>query len=80
MPSEQPPDPIADLAEERARLWADALRSRALVHERARLQALLDMRRSSISWRLTAPLRRAGAALRPGRQPTDRDRSNASRA
>ena len=87
MPPEQPAEPrpndpgrLADLAEERARLWADAHRARALAHERARLQALLDTRRRSISWRITAPLRRAAAALRPQRQPIDRDRSNASRA
>jgi hypothetical protein len=71
---------VADLAEERARLWADAHRARALAHERARLQALLDMRRSSVSWRVTAPLRRAAAAVRYRRGPTDRDTSNASRA
>ena len=87
MPPEDPPEPrpsdpgsLADLAEERARLWADAHRARALAHERARLEALLATRRRSISWRITAPLRRAAAVVRPARQPTDRDRSNASRA
>ena len=87
MTPERPAEPsladvgsVADLAEERARLWADAHRARALAHERVRLQALLDMRQSSVSWRVTAPLRRAAAAVRHRRGPTDRDTSNASRA
>jgi hypothetical protein len=75
----------ADLARERADLWMDAHRARALAHERARLEALLETRRRSISWRMTAPLRRAGAALvrmRFGQRPspTERDTSNARRA
>jgi hypothetical protein len=88
-PEERTDDAVAasaaDLARERADLWMEAHRARALAHERARLQALLDSRRRSLSWRMTAPLRRAHAALgriRSGQResPTDRETSNARRA
>jgi hypothetical protein len=77
---------IAAIAEERNELWAEAHRAKLLEHEAARLRALLVAREASLSWRMTAPLRRATARLRPRRPgqgrptPTPSDTSSARRA
>jgi hypothetical protein len=77
---------LAGIAEERNELWADAHRAKVLEHEAARLRALLAAREASLSWRMTAPLRRVTARLRPRgrrqgrRTPTPNDTSSARRA
>ena len=73
---------LAALARERNELWTEALRAKALAREAARLESLVQVRRRSISWRITAPLRRARRtpAARHDDAPTERDTSNASRA
>jgi len=55
------------LLRERNDAWAAAQRAKALEAEVAHLRQLLAQRELSVSWRLTAPLRRIGRALRPKR-------------
>jgi hypothetical protein len=73
---------LAALAEERNELWVQAHRVKVLEREAAELRRLLAAREASLSWRLSAPLRR----LRPvrarheGPTPTPSDTSSASRS
>jgi hypothetical protein len=74
---------LATLLRERNDAWAAAQRAQALECEVAHLREVLTHHETSVSWRLTAPIRRIGRALRvraPGQDPTPTDRSNASRA
>ena len=74
---------LQTLLRERNDAWGDAQRAKALECEVAQLREVLAHHEQSVSWRLTAPLRRAGRALRPKRgaqPPTPTDTSNASRA
>ena len=57
------------LLRERNDAWAAAQRAKALEAEVAQLRQLLTHRELSVSWRLTAPLRRVGRKLRPKRSP-----------
>ena len=80
----QDESPLARLVAERNAAWEQAHRAKALQRDAAELEALLRTRKASLSWRLTAPLRRAIPALgpRPRGQdpaPTPSDRSNANR-
>src|SRR5215213_6816518 len=87
-PSAAPADgesPLARLVAERNAAWVDAHRAKALQRDAAELEALLQTRKASLSWRLTAPLRRALPALGPRRRdqdgtPTPSDTSSANRA
>ena len=83
-PSATPDDgesPLARLVAERNAAWVDAHRAKALERDAAELTALLQTRKTSLSWRLTARLRRALPALGPQeRTPTPSDRSSANRA
>jgi len=83
-PSAAPDDgesPLARLVAERNVAWVQAHRAKALERDAAELAALLQTRKASLSWRLTAPLRRALPALGPQeRTPTPSDRSSANRA
>jgi hypothetical protein len=91
--AEQPSsiDPTADtslaaLLHQRNDAWAAAQRTNALECEVARLREVLTHHEMSVSWRVTAPLRRVGRALRPrraaqpGSSPTPTDTSKARRA
>jgi hypothetical protein len=71
------PDPLAAIAEERNELWARAHRAHVLEREAAALRAALAAREASLSWRMTAPLRRLGHR---GSAPTPSDTSSASRS
>jgi hypothetical protein len=87
-PSSAPGDgesAVARLVAERNAAWVQAHRAKALERDAAELEALLQTRKASLSWRLTAPLRRALPALgpRPRGQdgtPTPSDTSSANRA
>jgi hypothetical protein len=72
---------LATLAEERNELWVQAHRVKALERDAAELRGLLAAREASLSWRLTAPLRRlrANGARHPGPTPTPNETSSASR-
>lgn len=66
---------LAESLEERNRLWAELQRLKALQHENEYLQGLLSGLESSLSWRITKPLRDAmqygrnlSARLRPTKQ------------
>jgi hypothetical protein len=77
--------PLARLVAERNAAWVQAHRARALERDAAELQVLLQRRKASLSWRLTAPLRQALPALGPRPQsqsdtPTPSDTSSARRA
>ena len=73
--------PLARLVAERNAAWVDAHRAKALERDAAELAALLQTRKGSLSWRLTAPLRRALPALGPqDRTPTPSDTSSPRRA
>lgn len=78
---DEPAASLAALARERNELWTEALRAKALAREAARLESLVQVRRRSISWRITAPLRRARRTPSADHDDasTDRDTSNASR-
>ena len=73
---------LAALLRERNDAWAAAQHAKALECEVAHLREVLTHHETSVSWRLTAPLRRVGRALRPraAQPPTPTDTSNASRA
>src|SRR4051812_35024794 len=68
MASDRPPEPenhvpradsaIVDAARERADLWEQALRAKALERQAADLRAQLAARKRTRAWRLTAPFRR----------------------
>ena len=84
-PPAQDESPLGRLIAERNAAWVQAHRAKALQRDAAELGALLQTRKASLSWRLTAPLRRALPALgpRPRDQdgtPTPSDRSSANRA
>lgn len=68
---------LAALAEERNELWAQAHRVKALERDAAELRRLLAAREASLSWRLTAPLRRRRARQD---RPTPNETSSANRA
>jgi hypothetical protein len=78
--------PMTRLVAERNAAWVEAHRAKALERDAAELAALVRARKASLSWRLTAPLRRAMPALgpkRPGQRrspPTPSERSSARRA
>ena len=57
--SDQPAARVRAALEERNALWAQALRARALEREVESARALLALRETSRSWKVTAPLRRA---------------------
>jgi hypothetical protein len=84
MPETPPADDaaLAAILRERNDAWAAAQRAKALEGEVAHLREVLGHHEMSVSWRLTAPLRRVGRALRPKRAqpPTPADTSTASRA
>ncbi len=61
------------LLRERNDAWAAAQRAKALEGEVAELREVLSHREQSVSWRVTAPLRRLGHALRPKRSAADTD-------
>jgi hypothetical protein len=65
--AETPPRDDATLLRERNDAWAAAQRAKALECEVAQLREVLAHHELSVSWRLTAPLRRVGGALRPRR-------------
>lgn len=66
--SDQQPESVRAALEERNALWAQALHARALAREVEAERTLLALRRSSRSWRVTAPLRRVlRRAQPPGR-------------
>jgi hypothetical protein len=73
--------PLDEALEERNALWADAVRARAVAREVDAARALLALRETSRSWRVTAPLRRLSVlvqALVPGRRgsrPSPSERS-----
>jgi hypothetical protein len=48
---------LADALRERNRLWEDAHRARALERELEEVRAMVADMTSSVSWRVTAPLR-----------------------
>ena len=48
---------LQELLEERARLWEEVHRLRAERREVAYYEKLADQMRTSVSWRVTAPLR-----------------------
>jgi hypothetical protein len=70
---------LAALAEERNELWTKAHRVKALERDAAELRRLLAAREASLSWRLTAPLRRR-RRRQEGPTPTPSDTSSANRA
>jgi hypothetical protein len=87
MADTRPPadDDLATLLRERNDAWFAAQRAKSLECEVAHLREVLTHHETSVSWRLTAPIRRVGRALRPRRAaqpepPTPTDTSNASRA
>jgi hypothetical protein len=85
MPETPPPDDaaLAAVLRERNDAWAAAQRAQAVEDEVADLRQILTHHEMSVSWRLTAPLRRLGRALRPKRgaqPPTPADTSKVSRA
>jgi hypothetical protein len=55
---------LAEALSERNRLWAELNRRAALEREVEDCHAELDETLASASWRVTAPLRRAGAIAR----------------
>ena len=80
MTAENPDRSLAALADERNELWTRAHRVKVLEREAAELRRLLATREASLSWRLTAPLRRLGRARHAGPTPTPSDTSSASRS
>ena len=50
-------DALAEALEERARLWEEVHRLRAERREVEYYERLADQMRTSVSWRITAPLR-----------------------
>jgi hypothetical protein len=72
---------LAALAEERNELWMQAHRVKALEREAAELRRRLAAREASLSWRLTAPLRRRPRrAHHADATPIPRETSRASRS
>jgi hypothetical protein len=67
------PSDDAALLRERNDAWAAAQRAKALECEVAQLREVVAHHELSVSWRLTAPLRRLGRALRPKRSAADAD-------
>jgi hypothetical protein len=63
-PDRPTPDPaLAKALEERNALWAQAVHAKALERELQEGRELLQLRETSRSWRVTAPLRRVGERL-----------------
>jgi hypothetical protein len=75
---------LAALAEERNELWTQVHDLKIREHDAAELRRVLAARKASLSWRMTAPLRRLAGRLRPRRvghdNPTPSDTSSARRA
>ena len=66
---------VAELAAERARLWEEVQRLRAQEREIEYYERLARKMETSVSWQLTAPLRRGKALAQKVRRKLDeRDR------